>query len=66
VLAQVGDEEEPWLNWEELEDFWQLVDKLQLPAEVVRQVSQEVAAELGDPGVPPLEVLVQGFTRHCG
>jgi len=66
IAASARSPKEPRVNWEELEAFRQLVDKLQLPPEVVRQVSQEAEAELGDPGVPPLEVLVQGFTRHCG
>ncbi|MFS8854974.1 TerB family tellurite resistance protein [Synechococcus sp. H55.2] len=65
IAASARSPEEPVVNLEELDAFRQLVDRLQLPPEVVRQVSQEAEAELGDPSIAPIEALVQGFTRHC-
>jgi len=65
IAASARSPEEPVVNLEELDAFRQLVEKLQLSPAVVQQVSQEAEAELGDPSIAPIEVLVQGFTRHC-
>ncbi|MEN9213447.1 MAG: hypothetical protein Q6K80_12570 [Thermostichus sp. DG_1_6_bins_120] len=66
IAASARSPEEARVNPEEVHAFQQLVAKLQLSSEVVRQVSQEAAAELGDPGIAPMEVLVKGFTKYCG
>ncbi|MCJ2544396.1 TerB family tellurite resistance protein [Thermostichus vulcanus] len=66
IAASARSPEEPLVNLEELEAFQQLVAKLQLPPEVVKQISQEAESELGDPSIAPIEALVKGFTEHYG
>ncbi len=65
IAASARSPEEPLVNVEECQAFQQLVAQLQLPPEVVQQVSQEAKAELGDAPVAPLEVLVKGLTEYC-
>ncbi|WP_017328186.1 TerB family tellurite resistance protein [Synechococcus sp. PCC 7336] len=64
IESSARTEGEPTVNLQELDAFHHLAELLHLPADVVHEVSEEAKAELGDNGADPLEVLVNGFSRH--
>ncbi|MGK7910123.1 MAG: TerB family tellurite resistance protein [Synechococcus sp.] len=65
IEASARSEGEPLVNLQELDAFHKLAAMLKLPPEVIHDVSEEAKQELGEDGADPLEVLVNGFSRHC-
>jgi uncharacterized membrane protein YebE (DUF533 family) len=65
IAASARTPDEPLINVQEAEAFTKLVNYLDLPAEVVHEVSEEARQELPtNSDVAPIEALVAGFTRH--
>ncbi|NJM00038.1 MAG: TerB family tellurite resistance protein [Synechococcaceae cyanobacterium SM2_3_2] len=64
IAASARTPEEPVVNVPELEAFRSLVTMLDLPPEIVHEVSQEAASQLNNPDVAPIDALVNGFTNH--